>query len=85
METVIADLFIGYYSTYTECPVFPYTSSHKEPYMGIELDVSGCRNVYESLESFCAEAVLKGPNKYNTDKYEPQVRSHSLNRDASIE
>ena len=85
VETAIADLFVGHYSAYVKCRYVPYTSSHREPYMGIELNVSGCRNVYESLKRSCAEEMLEGAHKYYTDKYGAQVRSHSLNRRASIE
>ena len=85
METAIPDLFVGHYSTYVECLNVPYTSSRRQSYMDIELDVLECRNVYESLERFCAEEMLEGPYKYNTGKHGLQVRSHSLNRHALLE
>ena len=85
METVIPDLFVGHYSTYVECLNVPHTSSRRLSYMNIELDVAGCKDVYESLERFCAEEMLEGPYKYNTGKHGLQVRSHSLNCYALLE
>ena len=79
METVIPDLFVGHYSTYVECLNVPHTSSRRQSYMEIELDVFGCKDVYESLERFCAEEMLQGPYKHNTGKHGLQVRSHSFN------
>ena len=83
--TVIPDLFVGHYSTHVECLNVPYTSSRKQPYMLIELDVLGCKDVYASLERFCAEEILEGSHKYNADKHGLQVKSHSLNGHTSIE
>ena len=77
MEAAISELFVGHYSTYVDCLSIPHTSSHKQSYMEIELDVLQCKNVYESLERFCAEEVLDWPDKYNADKHGLQVRSHS--------
>ena len=80
MENAIPELFVGHYSNYVECLNVPYTSSRKQPYMEIQLDVLGCKNIYESLERFCAEERMEGPNKYNAEKHGLQVRSHSLHR-----
>ena len=77
METAIPELFVGHYSTYMECLNVQHTSSRKQSYMEIELDVLQCKNVYESLERFCAEEVLDWPDNYNADKHGLQVRSHS--------
>ena len=85
METAIPDLFVGHYSTYVECLNVPYTSSRRQSYIEIELDVSGCKDVYESLERFCAEEMLQGPYKYNTGKHGLQVRSQLFDCHASIE
>ena len=77
VETAISELFVGHYSTYVDCLSIPHTSSHKQSYMEIELDVLQCKNIYESLERFCAEEVLDWPDNYNADHYGLQVRSHS--------
>ena len=74
VETSIPELFVGHYSNYVECLNVDYTSSRKQPYMEIQLDVHGCKDIYESLERFCEKETLEGQNKYDAKDFGLQVR-----------
>jgi len=50
-----------------------YKSSRKQPYMEIQLDIQGCKDIYDSLERFCAEERMDGQNKYNAEGFGLQV------------
>ena len=66
-------MFVGHYSNYVECLNVDYTASHKQPYMEIQLDILGCKDIYESLERFCEEEKMEGQNKYNAENFGLQV------------
>lgn len=69
VENSIPELFAGHYSNYIECVNVDYTSTCKQPYMEIQLDIKGCRDVYASLEKFCEVEKLEGANKYNAENH----------------
>lgn len=73
VENAIPELFVGHYSNYVECLNVEYKSSRKQPYMEIQLDILGCKDIYESLERFCEDEKMEGQNKYNAENFGLQV------------
>lgn len=46
---MINELFEGHTSNYLECVNIDYTSSRRESFMDLQLDVKGCANIYDSF------------------------------------
>ena len=67
------DLFAGRYSHYIQCLDVDHTVSRDQPFLDISLDVHNCKDIYESLEKFCADEKLDGANKYRTENFGLQV------------
>lgn len=43
----------------------------------LQLDVKGCKDVYESFDKYVEVEKLEGENKYHAEQYGLQVRSSS--------
>ena len=47
----------------------------------VQLDVKGCRNIYDSFDKYCEVETLEGDNQYNAEGHGMQVgRSHCHTR-----
>lgn len=67
MEKAIEELFQGHYVNEIDCLGVDYKSSTRQAYMEIQLDVQGCCDIYASLDKFCEEEMMDGPNQYKSD------------------
>lgn len=64
VEKVINELFEGHTLNFIECVNVEYKSSRKESFMDLQLDVKGCKDIYESFDryghsAFCSMISLK--------------------------
>ncbi|KXZ54806.1 hypothetical protein GPECTOR_4g877 [Gonium pectorale] len=69
VEKAINFLFEGLTYNFIECINVSYKSSRKESFMDLQLDVKGCKNVYDSFDKYTEVEVLNGPNQYQTDSF----------------
>jgi ubiquitin carboxyl-terminal hydrolase 7 len=69
VEGSIQKIFGGTMVNYIECLDVDYKSRSKDTFLDLQLDVKGCRNIYESLDQYVAEDKLEGDNKYYADGY----------------
>ena len=71
-------MFVGRFSTYIESKKPKFRDVRETTYTELELDVKGCKNVYEALEKFCQTEQLEGPNNYPAEKLGLKVQSKLL-------
>lgn len=50
-----------------------YKSTRKESYMDLQLDVKGCKNVYDSFVKYTEVEKLDGQNQYKAEGHGLQV------------
>jgi len=67
VEKVIEYLFVGHYSNHIECVDVDFKSVTRQPFMEIQLEVTGCKDLYASLDKFCEVEKLEHPNKYHAE------------------
>jgi len=67
VENTIQHLFEGHVVNYIECINVDYKSTRKESFMDLQLDVKGCKNVYESFDKYVEVETLEGDNKYQAE------------------
>ena len=70
MKGTIADgytkkIFSGEVLSYIRCINVLYDSKRTEDFYDIQLDVKGCRNIYESFDKYTSIEVLNGDNQYD--------------------
>ena len=63
-EKDLANLFMGHCSIHIQPVDMDAKSEIREPFMGLDLEVSGCTDLYQSLDKFCEVEMLDGENKY---------------------
>ncbi|CAN6577223.1 unnamed protein product [Malus baccata var. baccata] len=73
VEGTIQQLFEGHYMNYTDCINVQYKSERKESFYDLQLDVKGCRDVYDSFDKYVTVEHLEGDNKYRAEQYGLQV------------
>eukprot|EP00201_Polytomella_parva_P013219 CAMPEP_0175052924 /NCGR_PEP_ID=MMETSP0052_2-20121109/8631_1 /TAXON_ID=51329 ORGANISM="Polytomella parva, Strain SAG 63-3" /NCGR_SAMPLE_ID=MMETSP0052_2 /ASSEMBLY_ACC=CAM_ASM_000194 /LENGTH=666 /DNA_ID=CAMNT_0016317385 /DNA_START=144 /DNA_END=2141 /DNA_ORIENTATION=+ len=69
VDKEINRLFEGYMHNFIRCKHVDYSSTRRESFMDLQLDVKGCPNVYASFDKFCQIETLDGDNKYKTDDF----------------
>lgn len=69
VESTIQQLFEGHHMNYIECINVDYKSTRKESFYDLQLDVKGCRNVYESFDKYVEVEQLERDNKYHAEQY----------------
>lgn len=69
VEGTINKLFEGHTYNFIECVNIEYKSTRKESFMDIQLDVKGCKNIYESFDRYTETEMLDGPNQYNAEQH----------------
>ncbi|GIY89443.1 ubiquitin carboxyl-terminal hydrolase 7 [Caerostris extrusa] len=70
VEGTIPRLFEGKMTSFLRCKHVNYTSSRKEPFYDIQLNVKGKKQVIiESFKDYCATETLDGENKYDAGEY----------------
>jgi ubiquitin carboxyl-terminal hydrolase 7 len=73
VEGTIARLFEGHMHMFIECINVDYKSTRRESFMDLQLDVKGCKNIYDSFDKYCEVEVMDGQNQYKTDDHGLQV------------
>ncbi|KAK0727330.1 hypothetical protein B0T26DRAFT_637316 [Lasiosphaeria miniovina] len=63
-EKVLAQMFSGKIKTYISCINVPYESSRVEDFWDVQLNVSGNKNLLESLQDYIQVEKLDGENQY---------------------
>lgn len=69
VEGTIQQLFEGHNMNYIECINVDYKSTRKESFYDLQLDVKGCKDVYESFDKYVEVERLEGDNKYHAEQY----------------
>lgn len=73
LEGFIKDLFAGGVRSYIRCVNVPFESKREEEFYDIQLDVKGCKNIYESFNKYIEKEMLEGENQYDAgEKYGKQ-------------
>ncbi|KAG6693931.1 hypothetical protein I3842_09G025300 [Carya illinoinensis] len=69
VEGTIQQLFEGHHMNYIECINVDYKSTRKESFYDLQLDVKGCRDVYDSFDKYVEVERLEGDNKYHAEEH----------------
>ena len=84
VQGAISHLFEGHTFNFVECINVDYKSTRKESYMDLQLDVKGCKNVYDSFVKYTEVEMLDGQNQYKAEGHGLQVqRSSAMSVDNS--
>jgi ubiquitin carboxyl-terminal hydrolase 7 len=75
VEGTIQQLFEGHHMNYIECINVDYKSTRKESFYDLQLDVKGCKDVYDSFDKYVEVERLEGDNKYHAEQFGLQVIS----------
>eukprot|EP00894_Picocystis_sp_ML_P002631 jgi/Pico_ML_1/53148/g3750.t2 len=67
VDGTISNLFEGNVMNYIKCVNVDYNSTRKESFMDLQLDVKGCKNVYDSFDKYVEVEMLDGENKYRAE------------------
>lgn len=68
-QDVLAQMFVGKMKTYLRCINVDYESSRVEDFWDLQLNVSGCKTVEDSLRDYIQVETLEGDNKYAAEGY----------------
>ncbi|KAE9619222.1 putative ubiquitinyl hydrolase 1 [Lupinus albus] len=69
VEGTIQHLFEGHHMNYIECINVDYKSTRRESFYDLQLDVKGCRDVYDSFNKYVEVERLEDDNKYHAEQY----------------
>jgi hypothetical protein len=72
MDGFIKRLFAGTVRSYIRCVHVQYESKRQEDFYDIQLDVKGCRNIYESFRKYTSIEMLDGENQYDAGEHGKQ-------------
>lgn len=78
VQGAINHLFEGHTFNFVECINVEYKSTRKESYMDLQLDVKGCKNVYDSFVKYTEVEMLDGQNQYKAEGHGLQVPPQPL-------
>ncbi|KAL1303014.1 hypothetical protein AAFC00_003329 [Neodothiora populina] len=68
-ENALADMFVGKMKTYIRCINVDFESSRVEDFWDLQLNVSGCKSLKDSLENYIEVETLEGDNKYQAEGF----------------
>ncbi|KAI8343131.1 hypothetical protein BC941DRAFT_410498 [Chlamydoabsidia padenii] len=68
-DGAISNLFKGKMKSYIKCINVDYESSRVEDFYDIQLNVKGCKNLYDSFQEYVAIETLEGENKYQAEGF----------------
>ncbi|CAI0392629.1 unnamed protein product [Linum tenue] len=66
-EGTIKMLFEGEFMSYIRCLSVDYNSTRKEFFYDLQLDVTGCKDVYASFDKYVEVEQLSGDNRYHAE------------------
>ncbi len=66
-------LLEGSVKNYIKCLNVPYESSRIETFYDLQLNVKGCKDVYESFAKYVEDEILNGENQYRAENFGLQV------------
>lgn len=72
VDGYIKRLMAGKVRSYICCVNVQYESKREEDYYDIQLDVKGCRNIYESFRKYITIEMLDGENQYEAGEHGKQ-------------
>jgi ubiquitin carboxyl-terminal hydrolase 7 len=69
VDGLLNEMFQGSFVSICKClnPDIPFQSTRKESFGDLSLNVRGSTDLFNSFESYVAEEILDGDNKYQTD------------------
>jgi hypothetical protein len=65
-------LFQGKVKTYIECLNIEYKSEKEEKFHDLQLNVKGCKDIYESFDKYVEVEILNGNNQYDAEGFGKQ-------------
>lgn len=68
-KDVMKELFEGKCKNYIKCINVDFESSRTETFYDLQLNVKGCKDVYESFDQYIEEETLEGENQYHAEGY----------------
>eukprot|EP00798_Chlamydomonas_sp_ICE-L_P022134 gene22134-29196_t len=74
MQHDVQELNRGHTYSFIECLNVEYKSTRKESFMDLQLDVKGCKNIYDSLIKYCEVEIMDGPNQYKAEGHGMHVK-----------
>ncbi|CAI0392620.1 unnamed protein product [Linum tenue] len=72
-EGTIKMLFEGEFMSYIRCLSVDYNSTRKEFFYDLQLDVTGCKDVYASFDKYVEVEQLSGDNRYHAEGHGLQI------------
>ncbi|CAM9255886.1 unnamed protein product, partial [Chrysoparadoxa australica] len=78
VEGVVKELFEGRTRNYIKCVDVDYTSQREETFYDVQLDVKGCKDIYESLAKYVEEETMDGDNMYEAEGHGKQVAKKGI-------
>lgn len=66
-------LFTGRMLNFIECTEIDYKSTRTESFKEIQLDVKGCKDIYESFDKYIGVELMNGLHQYDADGFGLQV------------
>ncbi|KAF1346296.1 hypothetical protein BDV97DRAFT_360188 [Delphinella strobiligena] len=68
-ENALAEMFVGKMKTYIRCINVEYESARLEDFWDLQLNVSGCKSLKESLDNYIEVETLSGENQYQAEGF----------------
>ncbi|KAL9650446.1 hypothetical protein ABK040_004670 [Willaertia magna] len=78
-QKTIDYLFNGTCESVIECINIKYKSSRVEHFHDIQLDVKGCKDIYQSFDKYIKSEILDGDNMYNAENHGLQKARKYIN------
>jgi len=66
-DNALAEIFVGKMKTYIKCINIDFESSRLEDFWDLQLNVSGCKSLKESLDNYIDVEILEGENQYQAE------------------
>lgn len=74
----IQEMFEGKVRSFITCVKVDYTSARAEPFYDLQLDVKGCKDLYESFDQYTKVEMLDGENQYFAEQFGKQDAKKGL-------
>lgn len=72
VDSAIKRLFEGKVRSFVQCVNVDFQSSRDESFYDLQLDVKGCKDIYESFRKYVEIEMLQGDNQYEAEGYGKQ-------------